>query len=65
MPPKLETDADTVRIQIVAPRSWVQRIEEWRRQQEKIPSQSAAIRELVDLGLEMGKQDVDTDKNRQ
>lgn len=57
MPPKLDDDTDTVRIQIVAPKSWVARIDAWRRQQEKIPSQSAAIRELVDAGLEAGQKD--------
>lgn len=52
MPPKLDEDAATERVQIVAPTTWLQRIEEWRRAQPKIPSLSAAIRQLVDTGLD-------------
>lgn len=55
MPPKLEEDSETERVQIVAPSSWIRRIEEWRRAQTKIPSRSDAIRQLVDLGLETKK----------
>ena len=51
MPPKLEPDVQTERIQIVAPRTWVERIEEWRRKQPRIPSKSEAIRMLVDQVL--------------
>lgn len=55
MPAKLDEDSETERVQIVAPSSWIQRIEEWRRAQPKIPSRSDAIRQLVDLGLEVKK----------
>jgi hypothetical protein len=55
MPPKLEEDSETERVQIVAPSSWIRRIEEWRRSQPKIPNRSDAIRQLVDLGLEAKK----------
>jgi hypothetical protein len=55
MPPKLDEDSETERVQIVAPQSWIRRIEEWRRAQPKIPSRSDAIRQLVDLGLEAKK----------
>lgn len=51
MPPKLEDGIETERIQIVAPKTWVDRIEEWRRQQPRIPSKSEAIRILVDQAL--------------
>ena len=51
MPPKLDHGSETERLQIVAPSSWVQRVEEWRRAQPKIPSRSDAIRQLVDAGL--------------
>lgn len=51
MPPKLEEDSETERVQIVAPSSWVQRVEEWRRKQPRIPSKSEAIRLLVDQAL--------------
>lgn len=51
MPPRLDKDAPTERVQIVASASWLERIEEWRRAQARIPSLSAAIRHLIDLGL--------------
>lgn len=51
MPPKLDEGSDTERVQIVAPASWVARVEEWRRAQERIPSRSEAIRLLVDQAL--------------
>jgi hypothetical protein len=52
MPRKLDDESETERVQIVAPASWIRRIEEWRRAQPKIPSRSDAIRQLVDAGLE-------------
>lgn len=52
MPPKLEDGTPTERIQVVAPATWVQRIEEWRRKQPRIPSKSEAIRILVDRAIE-------------
>ena len=51
MPPKLEEGAATERVQIVAPPSWVDRVEEWRRKQPRIPNRSEAIRILVDRAL--------------
>lgn len=51
MPPRLDEDSETERVQIVAPSSWVRRVEEWRRAQPKIPNRSDAIRQLVDAGL--------------
>lgn len=52
MPPKLESGTPTERIQIVAPATWVERIEEWRRGQPRIPSKSEAIRLLVDMAID-------------
>ncbi|WP_108609195.1 hypothetical protein [Aminobacter sp. MSH1] len=56
MPPKLEDGTPTERIQIVAPQTWVARIEEWRRKQPRIPSKSEAIRILVDKALDSGNE---------
>jgi len=42
----------TERVQIVTSPSQVKAIDEWRRQQEKLPSRSEAIRELIDRGLQ-------------
>jgi len=56
MPPKLEDGAPTERIQIVAPASWVDRVEEWRRKQKpRMPNRSEAIRILVDQALAADK----------
>lgn len=54
VPPKLEDGSETERIQIVAPSSWVERVEQWRRAQPRIPSKSEAIRILVDQALARG-----------
>lgn len=55
MPPKLQDGVQTERVQIVAPASWISRIDEWRRTQKKIPSRSEAIRILVEKSLGAGK----------
>jgi hypothetical protein len=52
MPPKLEEGSETKRLQIVAPASWVDRVDEWRAKHRPIPTKSEAIRVLVDLALE-------------
>jgi metal-responsive CopG/Arc/MetJ family transcriptional regulator len=51
MPPRLETGTTSDKIQIVVPRSWLARIDEWRRKQPTIPNRSEAIRMLVERGL--------------
>jgi hypothetical protein len=51
MPPKLDPDTETKRLNLVAPSSWVRKIDEWRRQQPDLPNISEAIRRLVDAGL--------------
>lgn len=58
MPPKLDDGSSTERVQIVAPASWLERIEAWRRRQVKIPSKSEAIRILVDQALEAGENEL-------
>jgi metal-responsive CopG/Arc/MetJ family transcriptional regulator len=55
MPPKLDEESATERVQIVAPASWVQRVEEWRRKQPRIPNRSEAIRLLVEAALDAEK----------
>ena len=52
MPPKLDEATETERVHIVAHSAWIQRVEEWRRNQARIPSRSEAIRILVDLALD-------------
>jgi hypothetical protein len=52
MPPRIEPGIPTERVQIIAPKSWVDRIDQWRRKQpDAIPSRSEAIRILVDKAL--------------
>ncbi|MEZ0062688.1 hypothetical protein ABIF26_008248 [Bradyrhizobium elkanii] len=53
MPPKLEDE--TKRLNMVAPASWVRKIDDWRRQQPDLPNISEAIRRLVEAGLEATK----------
>lgn len=48
MPPKLQAGVTTERVQIVAPASWIELVDEWRRKQPKIPSRSEAIRIMVE-----------------
>lgn len=52
MPPKLEEGSDTERLQLVVPSSLMQRVDEWRRKQPRIPTKSEAIRMLLERGLE-------------
>lgn len=53
VPPKLDPEIVTERLQIVAPRSLVKRISEWRKHQDPIPSASRAIRMLVEMALDL------------
>lgn len=55
MPPKKKKPADSERVQMRVPASWLATIDEWRSKQRPIPNVSEAIRRLVDLGLEKGK----------
>jgi metal-responsive CopG/Arc/MetJ family transcriptional regulator len=52
VPSKLEEGSETVRVQIVTSENWLERIDEWRRKQPRIPNRSEAIRVLVDWALE-------------
>jgi hypothetical protein len=53
MPPKLEPNTETRRLNLVASASWVRKIDEWRREQPDLPNISEAIRRLVEVGLEV------------
>jgi hypothetical protein len=50
MPPKL--DKEIRRLNMIAPAAWMEKIDEWRRQQPDLPNISEAVRRLVDRGLE-------------
>lgn len=52
MTTKLDANSETDRVQLVAPRSLMQRVSAWRRKQEPIPNVSAAIRALLEIALE-------------
>jgi hypothetical protein len=52
MPPKLDKETATGRIQVVAPASWVKRVDDWRRRHPEMPNRSKAVRMMVDLYLE-------------
>jgi hypothetical protein len=53
MPTKL--DDEIQRLNMVAPASWVKKIEDWRRREPDLPNLSEAIRRLVEMGLESSK----------
>jgi hypothetical protein len=50
MPAKL--DEEIQRLNLVAPTSWVKKIDDWRRREPDLPNLSEAIRRLVEMGLE-------------
>jgi hypothetical protein len=52
MPPKLDDQSPTERVQLVTTAAWMERLEEWRRKQPRIPSKSEAIRMLVERALD-------------
>jgi hypothetical protein len=52
MPPKIDDESPSVRLQVIVPASMVERLEEWRRRHRRIPSTSEAIRLFIERGLE-------------
>jgi hypothetical protein len=55
MPKKLDPEIETKRLNLVAPASWLKKIEAWRRAQPDLPNISEAIRRLVEIGLKVKK----------
>lgn len=51
--PRSAGNPEMERVVMMAPASWLARITEWRARQDPIPSLSAAIRQLVVMGLEI------------
>ena len=60
MPPKLDPDTVTRRLNLVASASWVRKIDDWRRHQPDLPNISEAIRRLVEIGLKAKKWEAGT-----
>jgi hypothetical protein len=54
MPPRLEKGTATERVEMKAPTSWLERLDEWRSTRRPIPSRAEAIRILVDQALDAG-----------
>lgn len=52
MSKKLDENSITERMHLVAPKTWIDRVDEWRRTQDRIPSKSEAVRQLVDIALD-------------
>ena len=52
MPSKLEIGTETRKIHLAVPKTWVDKIDEWRAKQRPIPNKSEAIRVLVEHALE-------------
>ena len=59
VPPKLDKDVPSGRINVIASETLLQRVEEWRATQRPIPNKSEAARMLIERGL-----DSDTHPNR-
>ncbi|GJD65204.1 ribbon-helix-helix domain-containing protein [Methylobacterium frigidaeris] len=52
MPPKLQPNTPTDRINVKVPVTWLDRLDEWRSKQRPIPNRSEAIRQIVDMHLD-------------
>ena len=48
---------DVQRLNMVVTAAWLKKIDEWRRKEPDLPSLSAAVRRLVDAGLEAKKKE--------
>ena len=52
-PESPETEQMDERLQMAVPKSFVTKVDEWRRKQPDIPSRSEAVRRLVEIGLKV------------
>lgn len=52
VPPKLDKDVPSGRINVIASETLLQRVEEWRATQRPIPNKSEAARMLIEQGLD-------------
>lgn len=52
VPPKLDKDSPSGRINVIASETLLQRVEEWRATQRPIPNKSEAARMLIERALE-------------
>lgn len=57
MPPKLDKQATTERVHLVASRALLDEIEEWRSTRKPVPNMSEAIRRLIVRGLKGFQED--------
>jgi hypothetical protein len=53
MPPRLDPDSPTEKVQILAPKTLWVRVDEWRRKHPDLPNRSEAIRLLLLLALDL------------
>lgn len=52
MPPKLDKDSPSGRINVIASAVLLARLDEWRAQQRPIPNKSEAARMIMEIGLD-------------
>ena len=52
MPPKLDKDSATGRVNVIASETLLKRVNEWRRRHPAMPNKSEAIRMLVEMALD-------------
>jgi len=50
-----DEEAGSTRFEMRAPKSWLSRVDEWRRHQPDLPPRAEAIRRLVDEALKDSK----------
>jgi metal-responsive CopG/Arc/MetJ family transcriptional regulator len=50
---KLDEEGNVTRLHMIVPTELIEKVNKWRAKQEGIPSRSAAIRELIELGLKV------------
>ena len=53
MPPKLERDEKTGRINVTAPESFIRQVEEWRISQRPVLTMAKAVRVLIEKALSL------------
>lgn len=57
MPPRLDKDSPSGRINVIASEALLERIEEWRAKQRPIPNKSEAARLLIERALDAETQE--------
>lgn len=63
MSSKLDENSPTERLHLMVPRSLLSRVNKWRGRQDPIPTQSAAIRMLLERALEIVEDEAEAERD--